>query len=355
MKIKEDKIRSIYFQLKDEGKHLFDDIEDPLLIAEITEFIRERHKKRIGSGAPVRQYIDTRKLMGKYTNHLAASGRKDNTVADYCRGAERLVSYLEKNKIRIPAISQESLENYLAARKKSGLGNNSYAKEVVLIRVFLSYMKEQKLISTDPLKIKGPSRVRVLREYLREADIDKILFYLDLRNETYRGQNLRDQVILYLGISCGLRTGEIIRLNWEDVDLENKMIKIISSKGGKSRILYFCDNFKKLLILYRKGFGFYRGAVVRGLQDRKRICATSLQNAVRKIYKGARVYRKGLNICSMRHTYCTAVNKKAGTAIASLNLGHSRMETTQEYLHFEKEDLKAAVIDMPPPLPSARR
>ena len=354
MKTRDKKIISLCNQTREVAKSYLDKIYDYRILAEILNFVSEKAEDlKKSPSAPAD--LDREKIIRKYANHLAAGGRKEKTVSDYCRGAERFLKYLEKNKIRIPALNQESAEEYLAGRKNSRLGNNSYAKEVILLRVFLRYLSEQKLVHLDPSKLKGPSRVRVLREYLREADIQKIIFYLDQRNETYKGQNLRDQVILYLGISCGLRTGEIIRLNWEDVRLKDCILKIISSKGGKSREVRFGPGLKDLLICYRRAFRLYKGAVVRGLQDRKRICATSLQNAVRKIYKGARVYRKGLNICSMRHTYCTSVNKKAGTAVASLAMGHSRIDTTQAYLHFEREDLDAAVIDMPQPLPSAHR
>lgn len=117
------------------------------------------------------------------------------------------------------------------------------------------------------------------REYLNAFDIKKITDYLNNRRERYKGQNLRDTLILYLGVKCGLRKAEIMKLNWEDINFEGKKIKIISSKGNKDRVVFFNGDLKKMFTKYRKNTDTYKGAVVRGIFG-KRITSCPFQRIV---------------------------------------------------------------------------
>jgi integrase len=42
--------------------------------------------------------------------------------------------------------------------------------------------------------------------------------YLNSKSENYKGENLKDNIIFYLGVCCGFRKSEIINLKWEDID-----------------------------------------------------------------------------------------------------------------------------------------
>lgn len=341
---------SIYPGLKKKGKELLDQIKNPKDILEVMEFIRE--KCRNGNNDTSKNIVskNPNNLRKKFVSHLLAKANKEKTIDDYCREVDRFLDYLRENKINLADLDITVIEDYLAIqRKKRNLEVNSYSRVVTILRVFLKFIIDEKYTDIDVSKLEVPSKVTPLKEYLKEKDVEKIIDYLSIGEERYKNENLRDRVVIYLGISCGLRKDEFRKLNWEDIDLENRAIKLINSKGGKSRIVEFSQSLGKLLTEYRKKFGFYRGAVIRGVQDNKRICATSLQNTVRKIFKKSKVYRKGLCINSMRHTFGTMVNRKAGIATASKVMGHSRSDTTESYLHINKDDLKNAIIELPLP------
>lgn len=160
-------------------------------------------------------------------------------------------------------------------------------------------------------------------------------------------ENLRDLIVFYLGINCGLRRQEIINLNWNDLELDegnNPFLKIIESKGRKSRIVYISGNLYDLIRSYRKASKRYTGALMRGNYG-KRLSKTSLQNILKRVYKDSGVYKKGLNIHSLRHTYAERLRKN-NTDIATIStlLGHSRLDTTMTYFHVNRENLIRAVL-----------
>jgi site-specific recombinase XerD len=84
--------------------------------------------------------------------------------------------------------------------------------------------------------------------------------------------------------------------------------------------------------------------VVRGTFG-KRITSCPFQRIVQRIYKESEVYRNGLTIHSLRHTYAENLRKKkVDLKVIKTLLGHSSLATTDRYLHVSSEDLKEAAI-----------
>jgi len=175
-------------------------------------------------------------------------------------------------------------------------------------------------------------------------DTENIRKYLSRRKEKYRNENLRDRIIISLGIDCGLRRQEFINLNWEDINFDENSINIKNSKGRKNRIVYFNKELKELLCLYRKLSGKYISGLIRGAHG-KRITKCSLQNIISRIFKESKTYRKNLTLHSLRHTYAERLRRK-GVDLPTISklLGHSRLDTTDIYLHVNKDDFKMAVL-----------
>ncbi len=189
-------------------------------------------------------------------------------------------------------------------------------------------------------KLKTPKKEDKKREVLSAFDIKKIEVYIKNRTEKFKHENLRDRIIFYLGIKCGLRKSEIIKLNWEDMDFTNSELKIIGSKGGNDRVVYFNGVLKKLLLEYKLTKGLYSGGLIRG-KNGNRICSNSLQKAIRRAYKESGVYRPGLTLHSLRHTYAESLRKQGyDFSIIQALLGHKSLETTAKYIHVTREDWK---------------
>lgn len=284
----------------------------------------------------------------EYRNYLKIKNKADSTIDDYSANALKLINYLIRNDIDFCKLDIKQIESYLANNKKKSISNNTYAKFVNCTRLFLNFLYDRDYLKTDIAKKIEPVKkiASIERIILFENEIERIEDYINSRKfkEIY---NLRDLIVFYLGISCGLRRQEIINLNCIDIELDegnNAFLKVIESKGKKSRIVYFGDDLYNLIKKYRKMSRKYKGALVRGNYG-KRITKQSLQNILKKIYKESGVYKKGLNIHSLRHTYAERLRKnKTDIATISTLLGHSRVDTTMAYFHVNRQDLISAVL-----------
>jgi len=290
--------------------------------------------------------VSNENIIMDYENYIISCGRSARTVSVYITEAYRLLKYLHNKSIDIYNITQGTAFAYLSQSKHNrGLSINSYSRLVITIKGFLSYLYKNGVINNDiALNLKTPNKVEKKREVLSFEDIIKVEDYLKNRIEKFKHENLRDIIIFYFGIKCGLRKSEIVKLDWKDIDLANNEIKIIESKGGNDRIVFLSDILKKLLLEYKQRKKSQSGEVVRG-KNGSRICSNSLHKAIRRLYGESGVYRPGLTIHSLRHTYAETLRKNnVDLPTIQTLLGHKSLETTAKYLHVTKDDLKKAIV-----------
>jgi site-specific recombinase XerD len=290
------------------------------------------------------EYVE-KGVVEEYRTYLISQNKSNSTIKDYVNESIKLNRYITEKKISINDLGISEVENYLAIRNGKNISNNTYTKLINCMRSFLRFLFSREYMKKDLVSlIKIPPKVESIKEVLSDLDIKKIENYLKGRVERYENENLRDYIIFYLGIDCGLRRQEIINLNWEDIEFVESQLSINKSKGGKNRIVYFNPTLKEYLCSYRKATGKYNGAIVRGVRG-KRITKCSLQDIVSRMFKESKTYRKNLTIHGLRHTYAERLRRK-GTDISTISklLGHSSLETTAVYLHSNEEDFKRAVL-----------
>lgn len=284
-------------------------------------------------------------IIREYTIHLRSQNKADSTIKDYLDISEKFTSYLRKNRISLKSLDMSDIDKYLSLVRSRNLSNNTYAKFINCIRSFLRFLSSRDYIGKDFFSfINIPKKVAAIKEYLSDMDIENIRNYLSVRKEKYRNENLRDKIVFYLGIDCGLRRQEFINLNWEDINFKEGSINIKNSKGRKNRVVYFNKDLREILYLYRKLNEKYIGALIRGAHG-KRITKCSLQNVISRIFKESKTYRKNLTLHSLRHTYAERLRRK-GIDLPTISklLGHSRLDTTDVYPHVNKDDFKMAVL-----------
>jgi integrase/recombinase XerD len=138
-------------------------------------------------------------------------------------------------------------------------------------------------------------------------------------------------------IDSGLRLSEVIALNWGDVDVSSGIIKVVSGKGRKARIVLIGFNARRALLRYQ-------GEVVLG-DDKpvfqngsgRRFTVSGMRSWVLRI--GDRAGIK-LSPHALRRTFATLA-LKAGMNVFQLQglLGHSSLEMTRRYVAMLDEDL----------------
>ena len=162
-----------------------------------------------------------------------------------------------------------------------------------------------------------------------------------------RGIDLQTYLLVLLSGEAGLRSGEMIALEWGDVDLTKRLLcvqrnawegQVDSPKGGRMRYLRLTTRLTAALrearhlrgsrVLYRpSGEPFTEGAVT-----------WAIVRAARR----AGLHGNGPH--RLRHTFCShlAMRGAAPRAIQEL-AGHAHFTTTQRYMHLSPSALDGAI------------
>jgi integrase/recombinase XerD len=163
-----------------------------------------------------------------------------------------------------------------------------------------------------------------------------------------RQMDLRAMVIIELGLSTGLRVGEMSKLKVEDLQLKRGQNSLIvrSGKGGKTRVVQFGVNLKNIILEYlehRSTDSEYLFASER----QKFMSVSALQKVFKKASKKAGLPTR-YSIHALRHTFCTMLYKASGynLRLVSLMAGHSSPNTTAVYAAVVNPDIEKAFQEM---------
>lgn len=185
------------------------------------------------------------------------------------------------------------------------------------------------------VKLPVPNR-RKLPEYLTEQEVQEILYATD---------NIRDYAVLSTLAYSGLRCLELCNLNIEDVDIENRVIRVCNGKGGKSAEIPVSDRCIDAIKQYME----HRPRADDGHSDAlfltiygKRITTRRIRTLVKKYARKAHI-KKDVHPHMFRHALATNLLRQGcPLPFVQRQLRHSRIETTMIYLHIDNGMLKDA-------------
>ena len=170
--------------------------------------------------------------------------------------------------------------------------------------------------------------------------------------EAAEGVDPNAYLIVLLGAEAGLRCGEMMALEWLDVDLGKRQLRICQSEwrgqvtSTKGERLRYVPMTKRLAAALRD-HRHLRSARV--LVDRGRTLSQKMiQDRVRWASRRAGLERQGVHI--LRHTFCSHLAMKGAPARAIQELaGHADLSTTQRYMRLSPAALEGAIrlLDAP--------
>jgi integrase len=151
-------------------------------------------------------------------------------------------------------------------------------------------------------------------------------------------------LIVLLGGEAGLRCGEIIGLEWRDVNFENRQLCIQRSewrghitvpKGGRIMHVPMTHRLSKALALFSED---RRGRVL----VHKRLTQDIVGNHVRRAARCAGISGNGVH--RLRHTFCSHLAMRGAPTRAIQELaGHQNLGTTERYMHLSPSALEGAI------------
>jgi integrase len=155
--------------------------------------------------------------------------------------------------------------------------------------------------------------------------------------EAARRIDTRTTLAVLLGGEAGLRAGEMMALEWTDVDFTKQQLciersdwkgHVTSPKGGRLRYVALTRRLATALKAHRH----LRGARVLCEADGRPLTQKVLQCIVRAAARRAHLKHEGLHV--LRHSFCSHLAMRGAPARAIQELaGHKDLSTTQRYMH----------------------
>ena len=249
------------------------------------------------------------------------------------------------------SVTKEDIYEYLYfLNRECGNKKSSTARRLASLHGFYDYLVNQvNRISQDPTAaIKPPKQDKVLPKYLTAEQSKDLLETIQYQGDFPE----RDYCMVVLFLNCGMRLSELVGMDLEDIDLEQRQIRLFG-KGHKERMVYLNDACIEALQLYLQKRNTLEGlnpkekAVFVTRRRKDRISNRRVEQLVTGAMKAAGL--KGFSTHKLRHTAATLMYQTGNVDILTLKqlLGHSNVGTTQIYTHLQEFQVRAAIEQNP--------
>lgn len=291
-----------------------------------------------------------KQIITKYKQYLILEkSLSDNTVMAYTNDLDKLLYYLEEEKINILDVSLEDLEHFSAGLRDIGISPRSQARILSGIRTFFHFLLIEDYIRQDPSELlESPQIGKHLPDILSVEEIDNLISAID--RSTREGQ--RNCAILETLYSCGLRVSELCNLKISDLYLNDGFIKV-EGKGSKQRLVPISpraiEEIKNYFITRNEGL------IKPGYEDflfiskfGKNISRIMVFHIIKELADKIGL-KKSISPHTFRHSFATHLLEGGANlrAIQSM-LGHESIGTTEIYTHIDRRKLRDEIINHHP-------
>lgn len=281
----------------------------------------EAEKKEIANEEFLKMFLDAKQI----------EGCSERTIKYYRTTVEHLISQV---KTGVRKITTEEIREYLSNYQKKNNCTNATIDNVRRnISSFFSWLEEEDYILKSPMKrIHKIKTKTVVKNIISDEGIEKLR---DNCNEK------RDLAIIDLLYSTGIRVGELVNLNIDDIDLDGREC-IVYGKGDKERRVYFdakakvhlkeyidtrCDDNEALFVTLHAP---YNRLKISGVEIR-------LRNLGRKLDLDKIHPHKFRRTMAAR-----AIDKGMPIEQVQKILGHSQIDTTMQYAMVNQNNVKTS-------------
>ena len=290
----------------------------------------------------VKPFIDYLLLEKKYSNH---------TITSYKKDLENFREFVSKEyeQCSIDEINYHQIRNWIVSLVDSGITNRSINRKISSLNSYYKFLLKIGTIGTNPLaKHKALKTNKKVQIPFSKEELNVVLNGLAQEGEF---EGLRDKLMVELFYATGIRRIELIQIRLQDVDLQNKTLKVLGKRNKERFIplinsvidsikLYMIERNNlisikdtEFLFLTKKGIKIYETLVYRVIND-------YFSKASSKVKRSPHI---------LRHSFAThLLNQGANLNAVKELLGHSSLAATQVYTHNSIAELKKVYANTHP-------
>jgi len=266
------------------------------------------------------------------------------TIINYGKDLKVFLKFLEEKKVNnYNEIDYQFIRKFLEFLYEEEYSKKTIVRHISSLRSFFKYLIKENIIKNNPMiLISNPKLDKKLPKYLYYEEMEKILSIPD--RSTPLG--MRDLTILEMLYSTGVRVSELVNIKIEDIDFNEKTIKILG-KGNKERIVLYSkvlSNYLDDYLIKRSTFKpnhnyLFINKFGNKLTDRG--IRLIIDNILKK---GAVNFHISPHM--IRHTFAThLLDNGADLKCVQELLGHKNLSSTQIYTHISNEHLRKVYLE----------
>jgi integrase/recombinase XerC len=282
----------------------------------------------------VSEFITYLSLERNYSVHTVAAYKKDlEEFSAFCLAEYEITE--------IDTVDYNIIRSWIVRLVNGKLTNRTINRKVASLKAYYKFLLRIEKITVSPL---NKHRALKASKKIEVPFSEREMEFLDRRGcfeNTFEG--IRDQLVIDLFYTTGIRRAELINLRMQDVHLESRNIKVLG-KRNKERILPLLDGTTELFSRY-----FEVRNALNTIADNAYVFLSVSGNKIYEtlVYRIINGYfskvsskiKKSPHI--LRHTFAThLLNKGADLNSVKELLGHSSLASTQVYTHNSIAELK---------------
>ena len=278
-------------------------------------------------------------IIERFLSYLTIEkGLSSNTLEAYKRDLYKFAAYLSDAGKHISNFSRGDILSFTSHLRDSGNQTATLARNISALRGLCKFMLIEKIISEDPVEnLSTPKGWKRVPKILGIEDVSSLL-----KKPHGDKFSLRDQALLEIIYSSGLRASEVVNMKVGDINFEAGFITI-QGKGSKERVIPVNETALKTLKRYIEEL---RPVLLNNRTSPYLFLRKGGKPMTRqRLWQLIKIYSKELSIKISPHTlrHCFASHLLDGGAdLRALQkmLGHTDISTTQIYTKVTPERLK---------------
>ncbi len=312
----------------------------------------------------------TRDFLSYLSNELNYSSK---TVDSYKFDIEKFFNFLNEEGVLMDDVDQLVIRNFLTEELNAGVSKRSCKRRLCSLKHFYKFLVNHGMVKDNPFILVSSPKME--KKFPHALYRDQIQDIVEANSQRTDEMAVRDQAILSLLYYCGLRASELVSLTVQDVDIRNRIVRVMG-KGSKERLVPFTEDCKQAVKRYidevrpelvekYKSRQEYKEALAR-LEDIEQNRILRIKNGANTLFfneKGGILTTRGLEYILdkieeksgtfvglhphlLRHSFAThLLENGADLRVIQELLGHASLNATQVYTHVSAEAMKQAYID----------
>lgn len=305
------------------------DMDECLTVSQAKRLQEVLVSRLIEASSSVEDEVSKEDLLEKFVAAKRIEGCSDRTLSFYSSTVSKMLRYIDKS---VRKITTEDIRQYLEQYQTI---NNCSKVTVDNIRrnmsSFFSWLEEEDYILKSPMKRIHKIRSKtVVKQIITDEEIERIRDICPVQ---------RDLAMVDLLYSTGIRVGELVKLNIDDIDFDEREC-VVFGKGNKERRVYFDAKTKIHLRKYIESREDDNPALFVTLdKPHARLNISGVEIRMRKLGKVSGAERPHPH--KFRRTMATrAIDKGMPIEQVQKILGHNQIDTTMHYAMVNESNVK---------------